>query len=90
MIDMGLIDEVCDLEYKYTRKPNSLSAIGIVEVFEYLDGRVSKDEMRELIITHTAQLAKSQQTFNRNQFKDKEFLSINEILTQADSFFKEA
>jgi len=89
MIEMGLIDEVCALEQKYTRAPNALKAIGIIEVFEYLDGRVSKDEMRELIITHTAQLAKRQQTFNRNQFPQRELLSIENIYQSATHFFKD-
>jgi tRNA dimethylallyltransferase len=68
MYKMGLIDEVCALEHTYTRKPNSMGAIGIVEVLEYLDNKVTKDEMLHNIITHTAQLAKRQQTFNRTQF----------------------
>jgi len=83
MIGMGLIDEVCDLEYRYTRLPNALKAIGIIEVFDYLDGRVSKDEMKEQIITHTAQLAKRQQTFNRTQFPSRKLLSIEEIYNDA-------
>lgn len=70
MLDLGLIDEVCTLEQKYTRVPHSMSSIGIIEVLEYLDGKVSKEEMIENISTHTAQLAKRQQTFNRTQFKD--------------------
>jgi tRNA dimethylallyltransferase len=45
-----------------------MNSIGIVEVLEYLDGKVSKDQMIENISTHTAQLAKRQQTFNRTQF----------------------
>ncbi|SFV70632.1 tRNA dimethylallyltransferase [hydrothermal vent metagenome] len=68
MYAMGLIDEVCYLEQKYTRKPNPMGAIGIVEVLEYLDAKVSKEEMLQNITTHTAQLAKRQQTFNRTQF----------------------
>jgi tRNA dimethylallyltransferase len=68
MYDMGLIDEVCYLEQKYTRAPNSMKAIGIVEVLDYLDAKIDKEEMLELITTHTAQLAKRQQTFNRSQF----------------------
>ena len=68
MLEMGLIDEVCYLEQKYTRLPNSMGAIGIVEVLEYLDGKVTKDEMLQNISTHTAQLAKRQQTFNKTQF----------------------
>ncbi|MCW9026973.1 MAG: tRNA (adenosine(37)-N6)-dimethylallyltransferase MiaA [Thiovulaceae bacterium] len=70
MLDLGLIDEVCYLEQKYTRLPNSMGAIGIVEVLEYLDGKIDKNEMLELISTHTAQLAKRQQTFNKNQFEN--------------------
>ncbi|WP_428737544.1 tRNA (adenosine(37)-N6)-dimethylallyltransferase MiaA [Sulfurimonas sp.] len=70
MADMGLVDEVAFLEQKYTREPNAMGAIGIVEVLDYLDGKISKDEMIELIATHTAQLAKRQQTFNRTQFEN--------------------
>lgn len=70
MLGLGLIDEVCMLEQKYTRKPNSMGSIGIVETLEYLDGKVSKEEMLENISIHTAQLAKRQQTFNRTQFEN--------------------
>lgn len=69
MLEMGLIDEVCYLEQKYTRKPNAMGSIGVVEVLDYLDGKVNKEEMLSLISTHTAQLAKRQQTFNRTQFE---------------------
>ncbi len=70
MYEMGLIDEVCYLENKYTRKPNAMGAIGIIEVFEYLDGKVTLDALLQNITTHTAQLAKRQQTFNRTQFQN--------------------
>ncbi|MEO1954520.1 MAG: tRNA (adenosine(37)-N6)-dimethylallyltransferase MiaA [Campylobacterales bacterium] len=79
MLNMGLIDEVCYLEQKYTRKPNSMGAIGIVEVLEFLDGKVSKDEMLKNISTHTAQLAKRQQTFNKNQFKNIISKKLNDL-----------
>lgn len=69
MLESGLIDEVCRLEQRYTRAPHSMNSIGIVEVLEYLDGKVTKDEMCENISLHTAQLAKRQQTFNRTQFE---------------------
>ena len=68
MLEMGLIDEVCYLERKYSRKPNSMGSIGVVEVLEFLDAKIDKEQMIELISTHTAQLAKRQQTFNRTQF----------------------
>ena len=79
MLESGLIDEVCRLEKKYTRLPHSMNSIGIVEVLEYLDGKVSKDDMCENISTHTAQLAKRQQTFNRTQFKDITSAPLEEL-----------
>ncbi|MBE0515319.1 tRNA (adenosine(37)-N6)-dimethylallyltransferase MiaA [Sulfurimonas sp.] len=69
MVESGLIDEVCRLEQLYTRLPHSMNSIGIVEVLEYLDGKVTKEQIIENISTHTAQLAKRQQTFNRTQFE---------------------
>jgi len=68
MYKLGLIDEICYLEQKYSRLPNAMGAIGIVEVLQYLDGKVTKEQMLENISLHTAQLAKRQQTFNRTQF----------------------
>lgn len=70
MYESGLIDEVCRLEQRYTRVPHSMNSIGILEVLEYLDNKVSINEMLENISTHTAQLAKRQQTFNRTQFEN--------------------
>lgn len=70
MLKNGIIDEVAYLEKKYTREPNSMGSIGIVEVLEYLDGKIDKEELKELITIHTAQLAKRQRTFNKSQFKD--------------------
>ncbi|WP_324171377.1 tRNA (adenosine(37)-N6)-dimethylallyltransferase MiaA [Sulfurimonas sp.] len=79
MIRLGLIDEVCLLEKKYTRFPNSMGAIGIVEVLEYVDGSASKEEMIQNISTHTAQLAKRQDTFNRTQFKNTTSANLDEL-----------
>ncbi len=84
MVEMGLIDEVTMLEHKYGRDHNAMKAIGIIEVLEFLDGFVTKEEMVEKIIMHTAQLAKRQQTFNRTQFKTAYSASL-EYLTKAIS-----
>jgi len=70
MIKNGIIDEVIYLEKKYTRTPNCMKSIGIIEVLEYLDGKIDKPKLEELISTHTAQLAKRQRTFNKSQFKN--------------------
>ena len=79
MLELGLIDEVCSLEQKYTRLPHSMGSIGIVEVLEYLDGIVTQEEMLENISTHTAQLAKRQQTFNRTQFENIKSASLEKL-----------
>lgn len=88
MIDMGLIDEVSALEHKYTRSPNALKAIGIIEVYAYLDGRLTLEQMRDEIILHTVQLAKRQQTFNRNQFPQRRLLGIEEIYQEAKIYLQ--
>lgn len=80
MVSTGLIDEVAMLERRYGRAPNPMKAIGVTEVLDYLDGKIDKDEMTQLIITHTAQLAKRQQTFNRGQFAEKTLLPYPELL----------
>ncbi len=79
MIKSGLIDEVFYLEKNYTRTPNCMKAIGIKEVLSYLDGKHTKREMKEKIVTHTAQLAKRQRTFNTSQFKEKTALPLEEL-----------
>ena len=79
MLQMGLLDEVCYLEQKYTRLPNAMGSIGIVEVLEYLDNKVTKKEMLENISIHTGQLAKRQQTFNRTQFKNITHASLEKL-----------
>ena len=79
MIRCGLIDEVFYLEKNYTRSPNSMKAIGIKEVLSYLDGQYTKMEMKEKIVTHTAQLAKRQRTFNASKFKEKTTLPLHEL-----------
>lgn len=68
MVDSGLIDEVAELERNFGRHPHSMKAIGIIETLEFLDGKISKKTLIEKIATHTAQLAKRQQTFNLHQF----------------------
>lgn len=89
MIASGLIDEVAELERRYGRAPNSMKAIGIIETLGYLDGRISKEELRELITIHTAQLAKRQQTFNANQFALAASGSSGELFTIASEILQQ-
>ncbi|WP_200763340.1 tRNA (adenosine(37)-N6)-dimethylallyltransferase MiaA [Nitrosophilus alvini] len=87
MLQSGLIDEVAYLEKKYTRLPNPMGAIGIKETLEYLDGKLTKEELFEKICINTAKLAKRQQTFARTQFKDKISADISSLEAEiANSF----
>ena len=56
-----------------------MKAIGIVETLDYVDGKLSKQELEEQIVIHTAQLAKRQQTFNKNQFQNKVSMELNAL-----------
>lgn len=80
MLEDKLIDEVIFLEKTYTREPNCMSAIGIIETLEYLDGKLTKKELEEKILTNTAKLAKRQNTFNKSQFLENKTSNIIENL----------
>lgn len=79
MLSLGLLNEVAYLEQKYTRLPNAMGAIGIVEVLEYFDSKITKEKMLENISIHTAQLAKRQSTFNRTQFEEIKTAPLQEL-----------
>ncbi len=87
MIKNGVIDEVFYLEKKYTRKPQAMGAIGIKESLLYLDGKVDKKELEELISIHTAQLAKRQETFNKSQFPQRVKLLKDDLSKYIKSYF---
>ena len=83
MLADGLIDEVISLEQEYTRAPNCMNSIGISETFDYLDSKITRDELANLVSIHTAQLAKRQRTFNKSQFKNvhkSELKNMKEII----------
>ncbi len=87
MINDGIIDEVIYLEKKYTRTPNSMSSIGIVETLEYLDGKLTKDTLIEKIALNTSKLAKRQNTFNKSQFENKISNSLEKLYLDIFKYF---
>ena len=87
MINSGIIDEVIFLEKKYTRAPNCMASIGIVETLEYLDGKLSKQELEEKISLNTAKLAKRQNTFNKGQFSNKTSNIIENLNSDIIKYF---
>ena len=89
MLSDGLIDEVIFLENKYNRNVNCMSSIGIVESLEYLDGRITKDELENKISSNTLKLAKRQNTFNKSQItKNKISSPINTLSSDILKYFK--
>lgn len=87
MLSNGLIDEVIYLEKRYKRNTNSMKSIGIVEVLDYLDSKITKDELAPLISTHTAQLAKKQRTFNKTQLAIYKKSDINTLKKEIFKYF---
>ena len=87
MINSELIDEVIFLEKKYTRSPNCMASIGIIETLEYLDGKLTKQELEEKISANTAKLAKRQNTFNKSQFTNKTSNIIEDLNSDIIKYF---
>ena len=65
MVNMGLVDEVRDLTYRFKldSKSQSMSAIGYKEVLKYIDNDISLDEMINLIQQNSRHYAKRQITW---------------------------
>ncbi|MCS7228538.1 MAG: tRNA (adenosine(37)-N6)-dimethylallyltransferase MiaA [Candidatus Kryptonium sp.] len=75
MIKQGLIDEVKNLRaLGYDRNLNSLQTVGYKEVFDYLDGLISYDQMIYLIKRNSRRYAKRQLTWFK---QDKRIIWIN-------------
>ena len=65
MIEQGLIEEVKNLLKKYNEFPTAMQGLGYKEVVEYLENKISKEEMIEKIKRETRRYAKRQLTWFR-------------------------
>ena len=83
MFDKGLVDEVKSLLKKYELSTTAKAAIGYKEVLDYLDGKMSLEECKELIKKRTRNYAKRQITFFKNQF-DLQIYESGEQLVKAN------
>lgn len=79
MFDRGLIEEVKGLITKYSLSVTAKAAIGYKETIDYLDGKISLNEAKELIKKRTRNYAKRQITFFKHQFINKEFQSFDDL-----------
>lgn len=80
MIENGLIDEVLGLKEKgYTPVLNSLNTVGYKEVFDFLDGKLTKANMIEFIKRNTRRFAKRQLTWFRAD-KRIRWIKVDEVI----------
>jgi tRNA dimethylallyltransferase len=87
MVNSGIINEVIFLEKKYNRSPNCMASIGIVETLEYIDGKLTKNELEDKISLNTIKLAKRQNTFNKSQFPNKTSNIIENLNSDIIKYF---
>lgn len=69
MLEKGLIEEVKGILSEYNEFPTAMQALGYKETKEYIDGKITKEEMIEKIKTESRRYAKRQLTWFR---KNKE------------------
>jgi|SRR5690625_199499 len=78
MLDEGFIDEVLYLRSKNVR----LNIIGYRELDDYLEGKITLNEAKELIIRASMRLAKRQKTWFRNQMDTIVVDALNENIEE--------
>lgn len=90
MLNSGLIEEVKDLSLDSDCQ--SMKAIGYKETAEYIEGKISKDELADLIKKNTRRYAKRQITYFKNCFPNANFVDANDydqIQRQTKEFLNE-
>ena len=82
MIQNGILDEAKTILEQYGHNIQPFKSIGLKECLMFLQGNLDYTYLESLIATHTKQLAKRQNTFNRSQFKNTIMLDTHCNLTQ--------
>jgi tRNA dimethylallyltransferase len=80
MFQKGLLEETVPLIEKYGREAPAFKAIGVKELFPYLDQQATLEETKALIKENTRHYIKRQETFFRHQFPVIDVLSYEEII----------
>jgi len=65
----------------------SMKALGVPEIIEYLEGRVSKEEAKERIKMQTRRYAKRQMTWVRNKMNEAKTSSAQDMESLSADFF---
>ncbi len=85
MFNEGLLEETIPLIEKYGRGVGAFKAIGVKELYDYLDGKETLEEAKTKIKTSTRHYVKRQETFFRHQFAIKWVDSELDILNDLAS-----
>ena len=80
MLEDGLVQEVKDLVSNYNVSKTALQGLGYKEVIEYLNGRLSYEEMVEKIKQESRRYAKRQMTWFRRE-KSIKWCALSDIVT---------
>lgn len=81
MISMGMIEEIEALKIRgyHYKTHNSLNTVGAKEIFDFLDGLITKERMTELIKQNTRRFAKRQMTWFRRDENIKWVDDVNDF-----------
>ncbi len=84
MLNAGLIDEVKNLRGQFDLKPEmpSMRCVGYRQAWQYLDGEIDRETLRDTGIAATRQLAKRQLTWLRSMENLVEFDCLDAALAQ--------
>ncbi|MDR2033488.1 MAG: tRNA (adenosine(37)-N6)-dimethylallyltransferase MiaA [Helicobacteraceae bacterium] len=79
MLESDMVGEIKNLLSIAPRSAQPFKAIGVKETLDYIDGKITIEELENLINIHTAQYAKRQRTYNKGQFNDMIVKPIDEL-----------
>jgi tRNA dimethylallyltransferase len=80
MFKAGLLEETIPLIERYGRNAMAFKAIGVKELFPYLDNEATLEETKELIKKNTRHYIKNQYTWFRHQFPLITIASLEDII----------
>lgn len=88
MVDVGLIDEIKDVSTKYGWDAPALRAPGYKAFREYIEGRLTLAEAKELFVKNDFNLAKRQMTWFKRNSLINWFSSSNEVEAVVKNFLQ--
>jgi len=91
MLEQGLIEELQALRKRYPLRSSlpSMRCVGYRQIWQFLDGEISREELRDRGIFATRQLAKRQLTWLRGMHESTTIDCLaTDVVAQADGFLR--